>query len=106
MEKVSRIVISRKDEKKIRDVEHALSLLGISIEDIKNIIEENQNLKQEVSELKEEIANYKQECKEYIQKELNQISVNVHNEVAKNTKGVRESIDKFLFKGSRINEQY
>ncbi len=106
MEKVNRILISRKDEKKIQELEHTLSLLGVSIDDIVDVLKENKSLKEEIASLKAELANAKQEAREFIQKELNQISVNVHNEVAKNSKGVQDSIEKYLFKGSRINEQY
>lgn len=106
MEKVSRILVSRKDAKKVANLEKALSLLGLSIEDITNVIKENAELKERVDLLEKEMASYKKECREEIRKELQQISTNVHNEVVKSTKNVEKGMKNYLFKGNRINEQF
>ena len=106
MEKVNRILISRSDAKKVANLEKALSLLGLSIDDIVNAIKENAELKERVDLLEKEMASYKKECREEIRKELQQISTNVHNEVVKSTKNVEEGMKNYLFKGNRINEQF
>lgn len=106
MEKVNRILISRSDAKKVANLEKALSLLGLSIDDIVNAIKEKDELKERVELLEKEMASYKKECREEIRKELQQISTNVHNEVVKSTKNVEEGMKNYLFKGNRINEQF
>lgn len=106
MEKINRILVSRKDEKKVQELEHTLSLLGLSIDDIVNVIKENHELKEKIDLVEKEMASYKKECKEEIRKELQQISTNVHNEVVKTTKNVEEGVKNYLFKGNRINEQF
>ena len=106
MEKVNRILISRSDAKKVANLEKALSVLGLSFDDIVNAIKENAELKERVDLLEKVMASYKKECREEIRKELQQISTNVHNEVVKSTKNVEEGMKNYLFKGNRINEQF
>ena len=110
MEKVNHIVISRKDEKKLKEFFHMCELAGLKIDEIQGIFDdlkhENVELKQEISDLKASFEGFKEEMREEIKKELNQIAVNVHNEVVKNQVDVKKNMEAYLFKGSHINEQY
>jgi len=110
MEKVSHILINRKDEKKIKKLKHTLSLLGI---DVDLLMEQSsakdkkiEDLEISVSELKEEVKNIKKEATNLIQSELNKIAVNVHNEAVKTAQNNKKTMETYIFKGNRINEKY
>lgn len=113
MEKVSHIVISKKDNKDLNKFLRMCKLAGLDISAVNDLIDtnkrlslENKELRDEILDLQEDFKKAKQELKDEIKKELNQIAINVHNEAVKNSQSIEQNMKTYLFKGSRINEQY
>ena len=113
MEKVSHIVISKKDNKDLKKFLRMCELAGLDISAVNDLIDankrlslENKELRDEILDLQEDFKKAKQELKDEIKRELNQIAINVHNEAVKTSQSIDQNMKTYLFKGSRINEQY
>jgi len=113
MEKVSHIVISKKDNKDLNKFLRMCKLAGLDISAVNDLIDankrlslENKELRDEILDLKDDFEKAKKELKDEIKKELNQIAINVHNEAVKTSQSIDQNMKTYLFKGSRINEQY
>jgi len=88
-------------------------LAGLDITAVNDLIDankrlslENKELRDEILDLKDDFEKAKKELKDEIKKELNQIAINVHNEAVKTSQSIDQNMKTYLFKGSRINEQY
>ncbi len=111
MEKVNRIVVSKKEQKKLGELERLLGLLGYDLSKIDEIKEENTALKAKVEalgraveDLADEIKDGEKKNHEYIVEKLKEIATNLHNETAKAAEKNQQAIQTYLFKGSKINE--
>lgn len=117
MGKTNYLLVSRKDQKKIEDLKHVLSVLGIDLDqmatDLERISKENaeltaknKSLLDEITHIKEERAHEKEEIEGYISNSMKKIEENVAKKTAETTAAVQKEIKTYLFSGSKIDEKY
>lgn len=113
MEKVNRVVVSKKEEKKIKELNHLFSLMGIDFDAInerldsmtstlKSVNADLERISEKIENIETQSASEREENKKFIQQELSNIAVRIKNETERTTQLMGDK----LFKGSRINEQF
>jgi len=113
MEKINRIVVSKKEEKKIKELNHLFSLMGIDFDSInerldsmtstlKSVNADLERINEKIENMENQSASEREENKKFIQQELSNIAVRIKNETERTTQLMGDK----LFKGSRINEQF
>lgn len=113
MEKVNRVVVSKKEEKKIKELNHLFSLMGIDFDalnerldsmtsTLKSVNADLDRINEKIENMETQSANEREENKKFIQQELSNIAVRIKNETERTTQLMGDK----LFKGSRINEQF
>lgn len=113
MEKVNRVVVSKKEEKKIKELNHLFSLMGIDFDalnerldsmtsTLKSVNADLERINEKIENMENQSASEREENKKFIQQELSNIAVRIKNETERTTQLMGDK----LFKGSRINEQF
>ena len=113
MEKVNRVVVSKKEEKKIKELNHLFSLMGIDFDalnerldsmtsTLKSVNADLEIISEKIENIETQSASEREENKKFIQQELGNIAVRIKNETERTTQLMGDK----LFKGSRINEQF
>lgn len=113
MEKINRIVVSKKEEKKIKELNHLFSLMGIDFDAInerldsmtstlKSVNADLARISEKIENIETQSAETREENKKFIQQELSNIAVRIKNETERTTQLMGDK----LFKGSHINESY
>ena len=113
MEKVNRVVVSKKEEKKIKELNHLFSLMGIDFDalnerldsmtsTLKSVNADLDRINEKIENMENQSASEREENKKFIQQELSNIAVRIKNETERTTQLMGDK----LFKGSRINEQF
>lgn len=113
MEKVNRVVVSKKEEKKIKELNHLFSLMGIDFDalnerldsmtsTLKSVNADLDRINEKIENMETQSASEREENKKFIQQELSNIAVRIKNETERTTQLMGDK----LFKGSRINEQF
>lgn len=113
MEKVNRVVVSKKEEKKIKELNHLFSLMGIDFDalnerldsmtsTLKSVNADLDRISEKIENIETQSASEREENKKFIQQELSNIAVRIKNETERTTQLMGDK----LFKGSRINEQF
>lgn len=108
MEKTNRIVITRKEEKALKNLERLFEIMGVNLPQLCDHVEklesENKELRAENASLKDEIKSVKEENEKLITTKMNQIAINIQKATAE--KGTGMPIGKFGFRGKSIDETY
>lgn len=113
MEKVNRVVVSKKEEKQIKQLNHLFGLMGIDFDalnerldsmtsTLKSVNADLDRINKKIENMENQSASEREENKKFIQQELSNIAVRIKNETEKTTQLMGDK----LFKGSRINEQF
>lgn len=117
MGKTNYLLVNRKDQKKIEDLKHILSVLGIDLDqmasDLEHLYKENAELSKknkaledEISHIKEERAREKEEIENYISSSMKKVEENVAKKTSEVTGEIQKEIKTYIFKGSKIDENY
>jgi len=113
MEKVNRVVVSKKEEKQIKQLNHLFDLMGIDFDalnerldsmtsTLKSVNADLEIINEKIENMENQSASEREENKKFIQQELSNIAVRIKNETERTTQLMGDK----LFKGSRINEQF
>ena len=107
MEKVNHIVITRKEEKALKELNRLFEIMGVDLDSITSRIEtleaENEIKSKEIVNLRKELAEAKKENEELIRSQMAQISVNIQKSTAKEGVGTKSM---FNFEGKKIDEHF
>lgn len=106
MEEERYILVGKKDKKFLDQLDKSLSVIGLSIKDIKSLVVENKALHEEINLIKEEHARERKEIDAYIADKMKEIQVNVSKETNESNEAIKKQIGTFLHKGAKIDEKY
>lgn len=106
MEKVDRIIVTKKEEKELNKLQRLFEIMGIdhkSMESrIKSLEESNKQKDEQIASLKRELTSSREINEKFINEKMKDISVNIQKSM---TKDGSAKIS-FNFEGKKIDEKY
>lgn len=106
MEKVNRILITKKEAKELKRIQRVFEIMGFDFEAIESRILslENSivNKDEQIASLKHELAASKEANEKFISDKMREISVNIQKSQANTVLPAKS----FSFEGKKINEKY
>ena len=104
MESTNYVVVTKKEEKILKNFNRACKILGLDLSKIAVLEKKVDELGKENDVLKEKIEFLRKENEDLINSKMNQIAVNIQNKTAK--EGAVNQMKNFGFKGKTIDETF
>ena len=106
MEKVNRIIVTKKEANELKKLKHLFEIMGIdpnAMESrIQSLEDSNKQKDEQIASLKSELASSKEANETFINDKMKNISVNIQKSMTKDG----SSKASFSFEGKQIDEKY